>query len=314
VTPLPGRRLAVNLPQVVGRTLAADIAGFAARAEVHGFARLWSFDQALPGRPAGVLDGLHALTFAAACTRHVELAIGVIALPQREPVLLAKELASIDVLSQGRLTVGVGLGLRDPGAAPAAAPGRSRAALLEDGIGVLRALWSGASGVPRVWPLPAQPGGPALWLGGAAPPALERAARLADGWIGAGGAGPGDFARQLRTLRAMLDRHGRDPGGFAIAKRVFVAVDDDDVARAERRLDRALDELYGRAGLAPACGVYGSVEHCAAQLEALFEAGAHELVLHPLFDHLDQLDALHGVAAMTSATSGRADSLRDVPR
>jgi alkanesulfonate monooxygenase SsuD/methylene tetrahydromethanopterin reductase-like flavin-dependent oxidoreductase (luciferase family) len=313
VTPLPGRRLAVNLPQVVGRTLAADIARFAARAENLGLSRLWSFDQALPGRPAGVLDGLHALTFAAACTQRVGLAIGVIALPQREPVLLAKELASIDVLSQGRLTVGAGLGLRDPGAASAAAPGRSRAALLEDGIGVLRALWSGANGVPRVWPLPAQPGGPALWLGGAAPAALERAARLADGWIGAGGAGPRDFARQLLTLRAMLDRHGRDPAGFAIAKRVFVAVDDD-VARAEQRLDRALDELYGGAGMASACAVYGGAEHCAAQLDALFEAGAAELVLHPLFDHLDQLEALHAVGAMTSATSGLADSLRDVPR
>jgi alkanesulfonate monooxygenase SsuD/methylene tetrahydromethanopterin reductase-like flavin-dependent oxidoreductase (luciferase family) len=313
VTPPPGRRLAVNLPQVVGRTLAADVARFAARAEAHAFPRLWSFDQTLPGRPAGVLDGLHALTFAAACTQHLGLAIGVVALPEREPVLLAKELASIDVLSQGRLTVGVGLGLRDPGSAPAAATGPSRVALLEDGIGVLRALWSGAAGVPRVWPLPAQPGGPALWLGGAAPPALERAARLADGWIGAGGAGPGDFARQLRTLRAMLDRHGRDPGGFAIAKRVFVAVDDD-VARAQRRLDRALDELYGRSGMASACGVFGGAEHCAAQLDALFEAGAHELVLHPLFDHLDQLEALHAVGVMTSATSGSADSLRDVPR
>jgi alkanesulfonate monooxygenase SsuD/methylene tetrahydromethanopterin reductase-like flavin-dependent oxidoreductase (luciferase family) len=313
VTARPGRRFAVNLPQVVGRTLAADVARFATRAEDHGFARLWSFDQALPGRPAGILDGLHALTFAAACTQHVGLGIGVVALPQREPVLLAKELASIDVLAQGRLTVGVGLGLREPGAVPAAAPGRPRAALLEDGIGVLRALWSGAPGVPRVWPLPAQPGGPALWLGGAAPPALERAARLGDGWIGAGGSGPGDFARQLRTLRTMLDRHGRDPRGFAIAKRVFVAVDDD-VARAEARLDRALDELYGRAGMASACGVFGGAEHCAEQLDALFEAGAHELVLHPLFDHLDQLEALHAVAAMTSATSARAGSLRDVPR
>jgi alkanesulfonate monooxygenase SsuD/methylene tetrahydromethanopterin reductase-like flavin-dependent oxidoreductase (luciferase family) len=281
-------RFAVNLPQVVDGLPAREISRFAARAEAYDFRRLWTFDQTLPGRPPGVLDGLQTLAFAAASTRHVGLAVGVLAVPQRDPRRLAKELASLDVLADGRLVVGLGLGLAS---GPAPGPRERRAALLEDGVSRLRASWRAPAGAPS----PRRAGGPPQWFGGGAPPALDRAARIADGWIGAGAVGPDDFARQVARVYAGLGRHGRARADFAIAKRVFIGVDED-----SRRLDRALARIYGRDGLA-AAAVCGSPQRCAEALDALFAAGAGELILHPLLDHLDQLDALHAVRSLVVA-------------
>ena len=103
-------RFSVGLPQTVS---GPDVVRFARRAEELGFVGLWTMDSPVGGPTSRnpSVDGLHALTYAAPVTDAIRLGIAVIVLPLRNPLLLARELASIDRLSGGRLTVGVGLGV-----------------------------------------------------------------------------------------------------------------------------------------------------------------------------------------------------------
>jgi alkanesulfonate monooxygenase SsuD/methylene tetrahydromethanopterin reductase-like flavin-dependent oxidoreductase (luciferase family) len=102
-------RYSVGLPQTVS---GEEMVRFARRAEELGFAGLWTMDSAIGG-PTGhnpTVDGLHALSYVAPETDAIRLGIAVIVMPRRNPLLLARELATLDRLSDGRLTVGVGLG------------------------------------------------------------------------------------------------------------------------------------------------------------------------------------------------------------
>lgn len=258
-------RLAVGLPQIGGAAVAGTVARFATEAQAAGFARLWTLDQANGGT---ALDGLHTLSYVAPIAREMPLGVAVLAVPHREPERLAKELATLDALCPGRLTIGVGLG--------PAGPDR-RAGRLTEGVAAIRARLH-----------------PPVWFGGAAPVGIRRAARLGDGWIGAGSASADDFAAQVRLLRDELDRRGRD--AFPIAKRVYIAVDEDR-DRARAHLDRALTDFYGGEGWAERCAVYGPPHECAERLQALAAAGAQELILQPLHDHLAQLEALRELMA-----------------
>ena len=113
---------------------------YAVRAEELGFARLWSLDS-VPGSATSrvpLLDGLHVLTTAAAVTGRIGLGVAVIVLPARNAALLARELATIDRLSGGRLIVGVGVGRSEPTAAGLGLPAGHRARRLREGVEVLR--------------------------------------------------------------------------------------------------------------------------------------------------------------------------------
>jgi probable F420-dependent oxidoreductase len=184
-----------------GGSVDPDVLARRARAaEEAGFEALWVGDHvALPAEapdPAGQprLEALVALAYLAAVTTRVRLGIGVIVLPQRQPVLLAKQLTSIDVLSRGRLTVGIGVGyvereLRALGASPA-----DRGARTDEYLAALRALWdepvptfegrfASFAGVLQR-PRPVQRPHPPIVVGGHSAAAYRRAAREADGWYG----------------------------------------------------------------------------------------------------------------------------------
>ncbi|RKT56129.1 LLM class flavin-dependent oxidoreductase [Saccharothrix australiensis] len=288
---------------------------FARRAEELGFDGLWTQDTVGGANPS--LDGLHVLSHLAAVTRRVRLGIGVLYSGRRNPAVLARELATIDRLSGGRLTVGLGVGNAHHRPALAALgidTGRPVRRLVE-GIGVLRALWSGGdhhgelysfSGV-RSQPAPVQRPGPPIWLGARAEPALRRAARIADGWLGAAPVSSAEFLRQLDVVRRELADTGRDPAGFAVAKCVYLAVEDAEW-RARARLTPAFDRAFGgnpvydSTGMADRVAVFGPPDRCAERLRELVEAGVDELVLYPVYDRLAQLDACaEVVAALTGA-------------
>jgi alkanesulfonate monooxygenase SsuD/methylene tetrahydromethanopterin reductase-like flavin-dependent oxidoreductase (luciferase family) len=219
-------------------------------------------------------------------------------------VLLAKELATIDQLSGGRLVVGVGLG------APAGdltgalgMPDDRGPRRLREGVEAMRAVWSGAHASYAgeifafddltVAPLPAQRPGPPIWFGARARPALRRAARLGDAWIGAGSSSSADFVEHVKILDEELASAGRV---IPKAKRVYLAVEDDR-RTAYERLVAVLDPLYSIPGLTERCAVYGPAEECGDQLRALVAAGAEELLLHPLYDLDRQTEALAGLMA-----------------
>src|SRR3954447_6178461 len=302
-------RISVGLPQTLEGDDPRPLAAYALRAEALGFDGLWTLDAAVGGPIShnAVLDGLHVLSYVAAVTGAIRLGIAVIVFPRRNPAQLAKDLATIDRLSAGRLTCGVAIGSDDERIAALGFPTDRRVRRLNEGIAVMRALWAQDAAAHdgelfrfagvRMEPNAVQRRGPPVWFGARSEAAVKRAARTGDGWIGAGSSSTSDFVEQSAAVRGALEEAGRDPARFTIAKRVYVAVEDDEeVARS--RLTAVLDPMYDAPGLTERCGLWGPPERCAQAVRELAEAGAQEIVLSPLYGHLAQLEALAHVARL----------------
>jgi probable F420-dependent oxidoreductase len=273
------------------------IADFLRRAEALGFHSAWVVEQILG--PMASLEPVDLLAYAAALTDRVRLGSAVLLTALRNPVHLAKSLATIDQLSGGRLIVGVGLG-GSPRVYPAfGLSAERRAARFEEGLTLVKRLWT----EPRVTmkgeffnvdnasmePKPAQRPHPPLWFGGHHPNALRRAVAMGDGFIGAGSASTAAFVDQARQVRTLLAQARRDPATFPIGKRVYIAVDADR-ARAARRLAEWFGAFYGKPELAEQVCVWGDAAHCAQGLREIVEGGAQFLMLNAVFDELEHLD------------------------
>lgn len=253
-----------------------------------------------------VLEPIGLLGYAAALTDRVRLGVAVLVLPRHNPVALAKSLAGLDRLSSGRLIVGIGLGEGKELPPTIGIPTDRPVRRVTEGLAVMRALWTEpeASYRGELWqldhvamePKPLQEPSPPIWLGGGHPDALRRAARLADGWVGAGASSGGEFRKHAEGIRGALEREGRDPGSFVVSKRVYVAVDGDS-GRARKKLAEFMNALYGDAELAGKVSVYGRPEACAEAFGELVEAGAQHLILNPVYDHLEQTEALAEITA-----------------
>jgi len=175
-------------------------------AEAAGFESLWVADHVVlpdppvPGRPMPpdmrLLDPIVALTFLAAHTTRILLGTGVIILPQRQAVVLAKQLASLDVLSNGRLVFGLGVGWCEPEMRAVGVPFAQRGRIADDYLAAMRAVWTapkpsyhgpyvsfeGVQAMPR----PVQAPTPPVVVGGRTAPAFRRAVTQAHGWYGFG--------------------------------------------------------------------------------------------------------------------------------
>jgi alkanesulfonate monooxygenase SsuD/methylene tetrahydromethanopterin reductase-like flavin-dependent oxidoreductase (luciferase family) len=214
---------------------------------------------------------------------------------------LAKSLTSLDHLSQGRLTVGVGIGNQRPEDAAFGISLERRARRFVEGIEVMKALWTQptASFAGEYWtlagicqePKPVQQPHPPLWFGAREPAALRRAVRLGNGWMGAGSSSNADFKAQAVTIRGFLNEAKRDPATFCISKRVYIAVDADK-SRAEERLRRWFERRYRNADMAARVAVWGGVNECLDRLAGLVESGAEHLLLNSAFDHMEHLEVL----------------------
>jgi probable F420-dependent oxidoreductase len=181
-------------------------------------------------------DQLTAAAFIAAKTTHIRLVFAVMVVPYRPAVLAAKMLATIDVLSAGRLTVGIGAGWLEAEFAALAVPFAARGALTDEYIRAFRSLWTEPA--PRFAgdrvkfdgiefePKPVQKPHPPIWVGGESGPALRRAARLGDAWypIGSNNRHLLDTLPRYRAgiarLRRFAAEAGRDPAEIALALRV----------------------------------------------------------------------------------------------
>ncbi len=253
-------------------------------AEELGYDSIWLSDTA--SRPG--LAPLVTLAAIAARTTRLKLGTSVLVVPPRNPVLLAREMATIDVLSEGRLLPAFGLGIDDPVELAALGVERSqRARRLEEAIEVIRRLWTGAPvdyegrftvlrGV-SLNPAPTS-GKLEIWLGGRAPAALERVGRMASGWL-ASFLSPQELPAAADAIRQAAAKAGR-----AIDEDHFGAT----VFAASRDARHALEDpvLAMRRDLAPG-------DHCArgaAELGALLERfiaeGASKFVVVPLTDDL----------------------------
>src|SRR5215475_1993760 len=236
--------IGLNLPVATPGLTPALLRELALRAEEAGFAELYLgehvvlFDRPTdryPGSDDGeaffdatlpIPDPLVAHAFVAAATSTIRLATGVLLLPQRNPVYTAKHVATLDWLSGGRLDLGIGVGWSLQEIAACGVPTERRGARCDDYVAVMKALWtqelSRHSGpfheLPacRQYPKPVQKPHPPLWFGGWTDAALDRAARLGDGWYGFD-----QSAEQVRDCARRLEKRcaerGRSFAGLTIA-------------------------------------------------------------------------------------------------
>ncbi len=292
-------KFALAIPQVLSQSPVetSSLQAFLRRAEEMGYHSAWALEQILGRAPA--LEPVTLLSYAAAVTRTLRLGSAVLIASLRNPVQLAKSLATLDQLSGGRLIVGVGLG-GNARIYPAfgLSPER-RAARFTEGLRLMRRLWTDERVTfdGEFWkldnaamePKPVQKPHPPLWFGARQPAALKRAVELGDGFIGAGSSSTAEFREQVATLRTCLAEARRDPSAFPVAKRVYIAVDPDR-ARALERLRKWFDLFYGNAAMADRVSVVGTAQECVEGLREVREAGAGLILLNPVFDEARHLE------------------------
>ena len=273
---------------------------YAEIAESVGFQALSANDHLVFPRPW--LDGPTALASVLTRTGRMVLATTVALPVVRGPVALAKSLAAIDLLSGGRLVVGVGPGSSARDYAAVGVPFEERWKRLDEAVQTLRALWLG-EGPPfrgefystedvALEPHPAQRPGPPIWIGSWGSEAgLRRVVRLGDGWLASAyNTTPEAFAANRRSLAEHLHASGKDPNRFpnAIATMFFYVTEDRPTSERIVRevlsptLNRPEQELRQRL-------LVGSAEECAEKLAAYRAAGAQRLFLWPVEDELRQL-------------------------
>ena len=290
---------AISIPQhfADGTFEPAKLRTYLSRAEALGFHSAWTQEAVLGSAPT--LAPLELMTFAAACTERLRLGCAVFVSPLHNPVHLAKAISTLDQLSRGRLEIGLGIGGRRMFSAFEVDPTHLVARFTE-GIRLMQACWTEPriTFAGRFWqlegaamePKPFQKPYPPLWIGGNQPPAVRRALRYGTGFFGAGSSTTAQFAQQVQVLRAALAEAHRDPATFPIAKRVYIAIEDD-LTRAHERVDAALKEIYGSAGLG-AVAVYGPPSACISGLREVAQAGADLIQLRPLYDDAEQMERL----------------------
>jgi probable F420-dependent oxidoreductase len=239
----------------------------AAGAEAAGFATLWAgehvvmvdhgtsrYPYAADGRiavpaTADWLDPLIVLSFAAAATRTIGLATGVLLLPEHHPVMLAKRVASLDALAAGRVSLGIGVGWSREEFAALGIPFERRGARADEYLRAMRTIWREPVASfhgefvsfqdIRVNPQPAGGGGVPIVIGGNSDAALRRAARYGDGWYGFNLEGVGQVRERVGRLRALCAEHGRGPREV----RVAVALSEAGSAGVEELASLGVDEL-----------------------------------------------------------------------
>lgn len=174
-----------------------------------------------------ILDIVATLSYVAAITSRIRLGSSVLVLPYRNPLVLAKELASLDVLSGGRLLLGVAAGWLKEEFDLLGVPFDERGQRMDEYVNLLRALWTQEQVTfhgrhfelsdAAFFPKPVQQPHPPIWIGGGSPVALRRVARLGDGWIAVPRPSLDDLAKDIQEIRRLAEERRRDPASIGFA-------------------------------------------------------------------------------------------------
>lgn len=237
----------LHLPHL-GRSASRDVLrGFAQAAEASGFDSLWVSDHvivpkrlasrypynesgAFPFRPdAPFLDPIATLLFVAGCTERARLGTAVLIVPYRNPVVQAKELATLDFVSAGRLILGIGTGWMEEEFTALSVPFAHRGGRTDEYLALIKRLWTSedTSFSGRYYrledvgfaPKPLQQPHPPIWGGGHSAAAFRRGGRYCDGWLGAN-VSPHEVAAQFARVQHYAREAGRDPSALTLAARI----------------------------------------------------------------------------------------------
>lgn len=302
-------KLTVDYPSVAFREGPAKVLELATAIEEIGYDEIAVFDHVVMGYPTAdragpryppkmpVLEALVLMAQIAVVTERIGLGTEVLVLPQRQPVLVAKQISTIDLMSGGRVRLGVGVGWQESEYDALEEDFGNRGRRMDEAIAVLRSYWSDeqidfdgefySSSAMAMEPKPAQSDGPEIWIGGGSRAALRRTAELGDGWMGSALANDDAIMDSLAVIRSAAEVAGRDPADIGLqmmlqppptkeADKVYYADHDQVVQRVVR-----LQEL--------------GFEWVSLNATAIFQAGARSVDAM-----IEQLALLH--AAISAET------------
>lgn len=283
-------KMGFALPNIGPVATAEAVSKVAQRAEALGYDSLWTIERLLwpvkpqspyPGTPDGslpepykhALDPLDTLTFAAAQTRKIALGTSVLDIPYHNPVTLARRLTTLDVLSGGRVRLGLGLGWSKDEMDATGADIKKRGAMADEFLQALKAIWTTNPvefhgkfyQIPKsyIGPKPVQKPHPPIYMAAFAPAALKRLATMAEGWNPVGIPVEG-MAQMFGAIKQMAKEAGRDPSALALVVRANLEISDKALGK-ERMIFN------------------GSVEQIKEDIAGCRRIGAHELFFDPTF-------------------------------
>ncbi|WP_345964556.1 LLM class flavin-dependent oxidoreductase [Streptomyces sp. BRB040] len=266
----------------------ALLLSWARRADALAFSTLGLLDRLVYDNP----EPLITLAALAGATSRIRLQTEVLIAPVHNTALLAKQTATLDRLSGGRFTLGIGVGGRADDFLAAGIDLHRRGRRLDEQMTLLRRTWQGepyARDVGPIGPRPATPGGPEVLFGGFAPAALERVGCFGDGFLGAG-LPAAHMAGLFREVEAVWRGHDR-PGRPRLVAQASVALGPDGTVDRARR---ALGDYYAFTGRAEYMtkGLLTSAREIQAAVDAFRDIGADEVVLYCWTSDPDQVDRL----------------------
>lgn len=292
---------------------ARQLVDYGVRVEELGYDSLWVWDHFLLGVDPNfpIIDSITVLTAIAARTERIRLGTGILVLPLRNPVELAKQLSSMDQLSRGRLLMGMAVGWYKREFDAVGVPFNKRGRIMDQSLEIMRRLWTeemvtgdytvGDENDPQVvynlrnavmYPKPYQDPFPIL-IGGYADAALKRAATRGDGWL-TYFYKPEDFKRSWDKIRNFAEEAGRDPDKVRNASQLPIMVGPSREAVEERMMEwlNAEWDFPENSDCTRESAIMGSPEECIEQLRAHQEAGVQKIIFVPYKYEDEQVEVI----------------------
>ncbi len=281
-------KIGIGLPAWIPRVSGSFLIDWARAADAGPFSSLGLIDRVVYTN----YEPLIALAGAAGATRRIRLATTVLLAPLREPTLFAKQSASLDALSGGRLTLGLGVGAREDDFTATSASFRMRGRRFDEQLALMTRIWSGqavSDEVGSIGPAPVQSGGPEILLGGYSPAAVRRLRRWGSGFM-AGGGDP-TLANQFFRMAEEIWQEAARPGKPRLVGCAYFALGEN----ASERGATAIQGYYAFAAERAqriASSLPSSPERVRELIQAYKDTGADELILWPTIADLDQVARL----------------------
>jgi alkanesulfonate monooxygenase SsuD/methylene tetrahydromethanopterin reductase-like flavin-dependent oxidoreductase (luciferase family) len=281
-------KIGIGLPSTIPGTEGTRILDWAKKADSASFSSLSILDRLVYPN----YESLITLAAVAGVTQRIRLITTVLLAPLRNPVLLAKQAASLDALSGGRLTLGLGIGGREDDYQAASVPFKKRGKLFDEELEILTKIWSGQplnATIGSIGPNPSQSNGPEILIGGYSPASIQRVGRWGNGFI-AGGRDPKGTQQFFQLARETWIGAGR-PGNPRLVGCFYYALGQD----AKERAGAYLRNYYSFMG-PMVDGMINSlpltIDAIKGRIKAYEEIGADEVIIWPCTPDLEQFDQL----------------------
>ena len=284
---------------------AAALIDYSVRVEQLGYESIWVWDHILLGVDPyfPILDSLSILTAVAARTERIRLGTGVLVLPARNPVVLAKQLSSIDQISNGRLTLGLASGWYKREFDAIGVPFNKRGNIMDQNLEILTRLWQEdpvtGSYPPYelaeavLSPKPVQKPRPPILIGGYVDRVLKRAGVVGDGWLTYYYTVEG-FAKSWDKVRQFAEEAGKDPDTLRSINQlpIYIGKSRDDVKDLMQEWLTTEWDFAGWSDSTAASAVIGTVDDCIEQLQAHLDVGVQQITLVPYRFDREQIEQI----------------------